>query len=73
MTGCEASGKAGRQVGRTGAIRDLSPSEKRHPRMGLAIFPLETCLALTGQEVCQLYDNTGTAVGYDAIEFVLVS
>jgi ferredoxin len=52
----------------TGAIRPLSPAEKRRFAMGLAVVDTATCLPHRGELDCRLCYEECTAAGYHAIE-----
>ena len=56
------------QVCPTGAIKPLSPEQKRRFVMGIAKINTSTCLPHCGLEDCRLCYDECTAAGYDAIE-----
>ena len=56
------------QVCPTGAIRPLSPDEKRRFVMGLAVVDPAACLPHRGELECRLCFEECTAAGYRAIE-----
>ncbi len=70
--GCEPTCNNCGQVCPTGAIRALSPDEKRAARIALAVVDERICLPYAGREDCRMCVDECTAAGYNAIEFVRV-
>ena len=70
--GCEPTCNNCGQVCPTGAIRALSPAEKRAARIALAVVNERTCLPYAGREDCRMCVDECAAAGYNSIEFLRV-
>jgi len=66
--GCHQDCNFCTQVCPTGAIRPLTPQEKRRFVMGVARVDTSTCLPHRGERDCQLCSDECNAAGYHAIE-----